>query len=267
MVAWHRKGWRLVWTLRSRRKGGRPPVPLQVRNLTRWLSKENKLWCSPRIQMDLARLGFHASESTIERYMVMRPGPPSPKWAEFLRLPVDGVVACDFFKIPTATFRCQTGFVVMKLGRRRILSVDVTWNPTGEWAASRLQAAEAAVPITAEPLIRDRDSIYGLRFREMAKALGLQEVATGYRTPKMNAPCEWLLGTLRRDLLDHVIVMGESHARSLLAAYADDFNTERCHQALGGEPPRSALRLFTGKGGVVGRPVLYGLHYTYRRAA
>ena len=256
-----------MWTLRSRKKGGRPPVPLEVRDLIRRLSKENRLSGSPRIQMELARLGFHVAKSTVEKYMVRRAGPPSPEWAEFIRLQANGIVACDFFQIPTATFRCLTGFVVMELGRRRILSVDVTWNPTAAWAASRLRAAVAAAPRTAEFLIRDRDSIYGLHFRETAKALGLQEMLTAYRAPKMNAHCERLIGTLRRDLLDHVIVMGESHARGLLTEYGNYYNAERCHQSLDGHPPSPGLRLVSGQGEVVGRPVLFGLHHTYRRAA
>ena len=267
VVAWHRKGWRLVWTFRSRKKGGRPPISLEVRKLIRRMSRENRLWGSPRIQAELARLGFQVAKSTVEKYMVRRTGPPSAEWAEFIRLQADGIVACDFFKIPTATFHCLTGFVVMELGRRRILSIDVTSNPTAAWAASRLRMAVQAMPRTAEFLIRDRDSIYGLHFRETAKALGLQEMVTAYRTPKMNAHCERLIGTLRRDLLDHVIVMGESHARSLLAEYADYYNAERCHQALDGHPPKPGLRLVSGKGEVVGEPVLFGLHHTYRRAA
>ena len=267
VVAWHRKGWRLVWTVRSRKKGGRPPVPLEVRNLIRRLSRENRLWGSPRIQVELARLGFHVAKSTVEKYMFRRWGPASPEWGEFIRLQADGIVACDFFQIPTASFRCLTGFVVMELGRRRILAIDVTSSPTAAWTAAKLSAAVEAMPRTAEFLIRDRDAIYGLEFRETARALGLQEMVTAYRAPKMNAHCERLIGTLRRDLLDHVIVMGENHARSLLTEYADYYNTERCHRSLGGEPPKPGLRLVTGQGDVVSRPVLLGLHHTYRRPA
>ena len=176
-------------------------------------------------------------------------------------------MACDFFQTPTARFRCLTGFVVMELGRRRLLAIDVTSNPTAAWAAEGLRAGVDGMPQATEYLIRDRDAIYGLEFREAAKALGLQEMVTAYRSPKMNAHCERLIGTLHRDLLDHVIVMGECYAQRLLTEYADYYNTERCHQATGGEPPKPALRLVTGEGGVVGRSVLYGLHHTYRRAA
>jgi len=267
VVEWHRKGWRLVWTLRSRKKSGRPPIPIEVRELIRRMSRENRLWGSPLIQMELARLGFHVAKSTVEKYMVKRTGPTSPEWAEFIRLQADGIVACDFFKIPTARFRCLTGFAIMELGRRRILSLDATWNPTAAWAASRLREAVENTPRAAEFLIRDRDAIYGLEFREAAKALGLQEMVTAYRAPKMNAHCERLIGTLRRDLLDHVIVMGEAHARKLLDEYAGYYNAERCHRALGGQPPRPGLRLVSGRGEVVGQPVLFGLHNIYRRAA
>ena len=119
-----------MWTLRSRKKGGRPPIPPEVRELIRRMSRENRLWGSPRIQAELARLGLNVAKSTVEKYMVKRSGPPSPEWAEFIRLQADGIMACDFFKIPTASFRCLTGFVVMELGRRRILAIDVTSSPT-----------------------------------------------------------------------------------------------------------------------------------------
>ena len=176
------------------------------------MSGENRLWGSPRIQMELSRLGYKVAKSTVEKYMTSRAGPPSSERAEFIRLQADGIVACDFFKIPTATFRCLTGFVVMELGRRRILPIDVTSNSTAAWAGGRLRAGVDAMPRAAEYLIRDRDAIYGLEFREAGKALGLQEMVTAFRAPKMNAHCERLIGTLRRDLLGHVIVMGERHA-------------------------------------------------------
>ena len=142
----------------------------------------------------------------------------------------DGIVARDFLMISTANFRCLTGFAVMEPGRRWILSVGVTWNLTWEWAASRLRTAVAAAPRAAEFLIHDRNTIYGLHFYETAEALGLQEIVTAYRAPKMNAHSERRIGTLRRGLLDQVIEMGESHARSLLAECADHYNTDRCHR-------------------------------------
>lgn len=159
--------------------------------------------------------------------MVGRIGPPSSEWAGLIRLQADGIAACDFFKVSTTTSRCLNGFVVMELGRGRILSVDGTWNPTGEWAASWLRDAVAATPIAAEFPIRDRDAIYGLEFCETPKVFGLQEMVTAYRAPRMNTHCERLSGALRRSLLDHVIMKGEPHAQRLSTEHADDYNAER----------------------------------------
>ena len=219
VVAWHREGWRILWRARSRGKPGRPPISREVQDLIRRLSRENRLWGSPRIQDELERLGHHVAKSTIEKYMQRPSRPPSPTWPAFLRNHAGEILVCDFFTIPTATFQTLIGFVVMELGRRRIVACDVTRHPTAHWAASVARRAFLATGRHAKYLIRDRDAIYGEEFKSVVKGLGLQQLVTAYKAPLMNAHAERVIGTIRRDCLDHMIVMGEGHARRLLEEY------------------------------------------------
>ena len=230
VVRWHREGWRLLWRWRSRGRPGRPPVPLEVRELIRRLSRENRLWGAPRIQAELARLGFHAAKSTVEKYMVRRRGPPTGTWRAFLRNHAGAVLACDFFVIPTATFQTLYGFVVIELGRRRIVACDVTRHPTAQWAGSVVQRAVLSAGGGAQCLVRDRDGIYGAVFNAAMRSLGLRQMICAYRSPLQNAFAERVIGTLRRECLDHVIVFNERHARRILDEYVAYYNAERAHQ-------------------------------------
>lgn len=264
VVRWHRAGWQLVWRWRSRKKSGRPPVPLEARELIRRLSRENRLWGAPRIRDELRLLGHHVAKSTVEKYMVRRRGPPSPTWRAFLHEHASEILACDFFTIPTASFRSLTGFVVMELGRRRILACGVTTHPSGRWAAEIVRRAAGSEK--CRYLMRDRDPLYAGLFSDAARSIGLRQMLSAPRTPVMNPYAERLIGTLRREFLDHVIVLGQSHAQRLLGEFTDYYNAERPHQALNGERPTPSLRP-VGNGPVLARPHLGGLHHSYRRAA
>jgi hypothetical protein len=171
VVRWHRHGWQLLWRWRSRGKPGRPTITIELRELIRRLSRENRFWGAPRIQAELERLGHHVAKSTVERYMVRRSGPPSGTWRAFLRNHSGEVLACDFFLVPTATFKSLIGFVVMELGRRRIVACDVTTNPTASWAASVVLRAVLAAGGRACYGLRDRDSIYGEEFRSAMRTI------------------------------------------------------------------------------------------------
>ncbi len=262
VVAWHKQGWRLFWRLKSRGRPGRPAVSLEVRELIQRLSRENRLWGAPRIQRELEHLGHNVAKSTVDKYMVRYSGPPSPTWRAFLRNEGAAILACDFFQVPTATFKTLTGFVVMELGRRRILVCDVTMHPTAAWAATCLERATQA---GHQFLLRDRDSIYGDGFRAMMRRLGLRQLVSAYETPLQNIYVERLIGTLRRECLDHVIVMGEEHARQILAEFATYYNEARCHTALDGDVP--AHREVEMTGSLTVKPFLGGLHHGYARAA
>ncbi len=267
VVRWHRESWRLLWRWRSRCKPGRPLVGLEVRELIRRLSQENRLWGAPRIQAELARLGFKIAKSTVERYMSRRTGPPSGKWRAFLRNHAGEVLACDFFLVPTASFKTLIGFVVIELERRRIVACDVTEHPTAGWAASVVQRAMLEVGRRAKYLVRDRDAIYGAEFKAAMRRLGLRQMVCAYKTPLQNAFAERVIGTLRRECLDHVIVMGESHARGILEEYVEYYNGERTHQALDGDSPVPHEERSVEQGRVISFEHLGGLHHSYRRAA
>ncbi len=267
VVRWHRQGWRLFWRLRSGGGRGRRNLSVEVRDLIRRLSRENRLWGAPRIQAELARLGFHVAKSTIEKYMARRTDPPSGKWRAFMKNHAGEILACDFFIVPTATFKTLIGFVVIELGRRRIVACDVTAHPTASWTAIIVQRAMLAVGRRAKYLVRDRDGIYGAEFKRVVKSLGLRQMVTAYHSPLQNAYAERVIGTLRRECLDHVIVMGERHARAILDEYVAYYNAERTHQALDGNSPFPRDHEPNAKGKVIAFPHLGGLHHSYRRVA
>ena len=178
---WHRAGWRLVWRWRSGRKPG-PPVAFEVRELIRRLSRENRLWGAPRIRDELALLGHRVVKSTVEKYMTRHRAPPSPTWRAFLREHARELLACDFFLIPTASFKTLIGFVVMELGRRRILACKVTTRANGAWAAEVIR--QACSPGQFRHLLRDRDAIYGAEFKAVLRSLGLRQLVTAHPVPR-----------------------------------------------------------------------------------
>ena len=264
VVRWHRAGWRLVWRWRSRKKPGRPPVSLEVRELIRRLSRENRLWGAPRIRDELALLGYRIAKSTVEKYMTRHRAPSSPTWRAFLREHGHEILACDFFLIPTASFKSLIGFVVMELGRRRILACKVTPRANGAWAAEVIR--QACSPGQFRHVLRDRDAIYGAEFKATLRSLGLRQLVTAPRAPRMNPFAERVIGTLRRECLDHLILLGERHTQRVLDEFVEYYNEERPHQGLGGERPTHSLRL-VGTGPVEARAHLGGLHHSYRRVA
>jgi transposase InsO family protein len=199
--------------------------------------------------------------------MVRHSGSPSGSWRAFLRNHAGEILACDFFLVPTATFKALLGFVVMELGRRRIVACDVTAHPTASWAASVVRRAVLAAGGRARYLLRDRDSIYGEEFKGAMRSLGLRQVVTAYHAPLQNAHAERVIGTIRRECLDHVIVMAESHARGILDEYVRYYDEERTHQALGPESPVPGIEVHAGTGPIRSFPHLGGLHHSYRRAA
>ena len=199
VVRWHRRGFRLYWRWKSRSRG-RPTIEPEIRKLIRRMSRENPLWGAPRIQAELALLGHNVAESTVAKYMVRRrPGPPSQTWRSFLKNHMDCTAACDFFVVPTATFRLLYCFVVLMHGRRSIVHVNVTTSPTAEWTAQQIVEAFPADGSEPRYLLRDRDSIYGDHFRQRVHNMGIRQILISPRSPWQNPYVERVIGSLRRE--------------------------------------------------------------------
>ena len=215
VVAWHRQGFRWYWTWKSRRRLGRPTVPRDVRALIRTMSEANPLWGAPRIHGELLKLGFEVSQASVAKYMVRRDKPPSQSWRTFLANHLQQIAAADFFVVPTATCRLLFVLVILAHERRRVVHVAVTAHPTAAWTAQQLREA---FPCDHAPryLIHDRDSAFHA-WRTTAEAMGIEEVLTAPRSPWQNAYAERLIGSIRRECLDHVIIANERGLRSRLA--------------------------------------------------
>jgi putative transposase len=270
VIAWHRRGYEKFWACRSRRPG-RPPLAPPLIELIVRMARENPTWSRRRIAAELAKLGHDVSKDSVSKYMPRPTGgprrPPSTTWGTFVRLHLAGTIAVDFLTVPTATFRTLYVFVVLSLERRLLLHVNVTAHPYAAWAAQ--QMVEAMGPeVRAVRLIRDRDGIYGRAFDERVGGLGLKTLRIAPRSPWQNGYAERFVGTLRRELLDHVIVLGERHLLRMVRDQARCYNLDRPHMSLSGDAPvqRAVEAPATGK--VIALPRVGGLHHRYvRRAA
>jgi transposase InsO family protein len=236
VVRWHRAGFRLFWRWKSRRRLGRPAVPTEIRQLIREMSIANPLWGAPRIHGELLRLGIDVGQTSIAKYMVRRRRPPSQGWKTFLRNHANGIAAMDLFVVPTVSFRLLYGLLIMGHGRRQILWLGVTAQPTAEWIANQLTAACGWEQLPRY-LIRDRDACYGDIFVRRVRSLGIRDHPTSARSPWQNGYAERLIGSIRRECLDHFVVVGEQHLRHLLMCYMTYYNVMRTHLSLGKDAP------------------------------
>jgi transposase InsO family protein len=267
VVAWHRKGFRLFWTWKVRHgQPGRPAVQKDVRELIRTMSRENPLWGAPRIHGELLKLGIDVGETSVGKYMVRRRKPPSQTWRTFLENHVKTMVSVDFFTVPTIRFQVLYVFLVLAHDRRRILHFGVTAYPTAEWTAQQLRDA---FPWDTAPryLLRDRDRIFGDEFTKQVKDMGIKQVLSAPRSPWQRAYVERLIGTLRRECLDHVIVFNETslyrHVKSFLAYYHES----RTHLSLAKDAPESRPAQRPEIGRIAAIPQVGGLHHRYERRA
>lgn len=265
VIAWQRRRFRDHWTRLSRSgKPGRPVMAKEVRALIRRMSRANPLWGAPRIVGELHKIGIDLAQSTVEKYMVRRHGPSSPTWMTFLRTHAANMISIDFFVVPTVTFEIFFVFLVLAHDRRRVLHFNVTLNPSAEWTAQQIVEA---FPYAHPPpfILRDRDSIYGLRFQQRVHGLGIEEIRIAPRSPWQNPYVERLIGTIRRECLDHVIVMSEGHLKKILRGYFSYYHSWRTHQSLDMDAP--ARRAVQVVGEVTEIPEVGGLHHHYERRA
>lgn len=267
VVRWHRAGWRRYWTWKSRsRRPGRPRIDSEARALIMRLARENPRWGAVRIRGELLALGHDVSRESVRRYRLRAlRRPPSPSWRSFLRNHRREIWAADFFTVPTLALNTLYVFFVVSHDRRRIEHFNVTSHPTAEWVWRQLIEA---TPWNRRPafLIRDRDRAYGGDFIARAKRIGIQTVLTPVHAPQANAIAERLVGTFRRECVDHIIPLGEQHLRGVLREYVDYYNATRPHRTLALEPPQGP-RSVQRDGKVVSIPVLGGVHHRYERRA
>src|SRR3982075_1415194 len=262
LVRWHQAGFRRYWRWKSRTRGGRPQIDTELRVLIRRMSVENPLWGAPRIHGELLKLGFEVAQSSVAKYMVKRCGWPSQGWRTFLRNHAPEIAAMDLFVVPTIGFDLLYAFVIVRLGRRDLVWINVTANPTAEWVAR--QIAEA-FPWDEAPhyLIRDRDRIYSSVVTRRLRAMGIRDKPTAPASPWQNGFAERLIGSIRRECLDHIIVLGEMHLRRILRFYARYYNEIRTHRSLDKDAPVS--RPIQRTGVITSNPILGGLYRHYVR--
>jgi transposase InsO family protein len=217
VIAWHRKGFRLFWTWKVRRgKRGRPAVAREVRDLIRRMSRQNPLWGAPHIHGELLKLGITMGETSVAKYMVRHRKPPSQTWRTFCDNHLKMLVSVDFFTVPTIRFRVLYVFLVLAHERRRVLHFNVTAHPTAEWTAQQLREAFSFDQIPGY-LLRDRDKIFGDEFGQQLRDMKIEEVLSAPRSPWQRAYVERLIGSIRRECLDHVIVFHEAGLRRMLS--------------------------------------------------
>jgi putative transposase len=264
VVVWHRQGFRLLWTWRSRRRLGRPPIAQDVRALIRQMARENPLWGAPRIHGELLKLGVQVSQATVAKYLA-RPGRrPSQTWRTFLANHANQIIAADFFVVPTATYRLLFVLVLLAHDRRRIVHVAVTDHPTAAWTAQQFREA---FPWDQAPryVIHDRDLAFQAATAS-ANAMDIEVVRTAAHSPWQNAYVERFIGSVRRECLDHVIVLNASGLRTILKSYIAYYTDSRTHLSLGKDSPQSRP-VGPPVGRVIAIPRVGGLHHRYERRA
>jgi hypothetical protein len=271
LVRWHRAGFRCYWRWKSLPLGGRPPIHTELRVLIRRMSVENPLWGAPRIHGELLKLGFEVAQSSVAKYMVKRRAPPSQGWRTFLRNHAPDIAAMDLFVVPTIGFDLLYAFVIVRLDRRGLVWINVTANPTAEWVARQITEA---FPWDEAPrhLIRDRDRIYGSVVTRRLRAMGIGDKPTAPASPWQNGFAQRLIGSIRRECVDHIIVLGEMHLRRGLKSYADYYNGVQnasiLEQGCAGFSPGSANRCdqFTRHPGRTSPPLRPSLSFRYTQA-
>ncbi len=262
VIRWHRRGFRAYWHWKSRHIGGRPRIDSEIRALIRRMSRENPLWSAPRIHGELLMLGIEVAESTVGRYMVRHRRPPSQGWKTFLRNHAAGIASLDLFVVRTISFKLLYGLVILRHARRRLVTISVTANPTAQWIAGQVTDA---FPWDEAPihLIRDCDRAFGLSYTHRIRAMEIRDHPTAPRSPWQNGYVERLIGSIRRESLDHLVVFDEAQLRRVLKNYACYYNRARTHLSLHNNAPH--FRRSQKLGHIASIPILGGLHHQYVR--
>ncbi len=265
VVRWHRQGFRRYWRSISTPGPGRPPISEETKALIVRMATENR-WRARKIQAELMKLGIRVSLATVSRY-VPRPMPDptqQQRWMTFLRNHKDVIAGMDFFVVPTVRFRLLYVWFAIDHGRRRILHFNVTASPSARWAIQQLRETFPNEP-THRFLIYDNDSIFSTAVTSAIKGFEIDPKRTAFRSPWQNGTAERFVGSVRRELLDHVVVMNEDHLRRLLREYTEYYNNERVHTSIGDAPNGRAMESRpSGRAKIIGFPRVGGLHHRYR---
>lgn len=275
LIRWHRRGFKLFWRWKSRTKQGRPPIAAETIALIEEMAINNRIWRAKRIQGELLKLGIKVSKETVKKYMRRaRKGLPPLKrgqtWATFLANHAGETWACDFVQTYDLLFRAVFVYSIIELGSRRVVHYGVTRSPSDVWVA---QQVREATPYDERPrfLIRDNDKKYGQCFIRVAEDRQIKVLRTPVRAPKANAICERFIGSVRRECLDHMVILSERHLHRVVGEYVAYFNHSRPHQGIGQRipdpPDDTGCEEQEGVTRVIGHPVLGGLHHGYRRVA
>jgi putative transposase len=267
VLRWHRKRFASYWTrLSGKSRPGRPGKDREIRDLIRKVAASNPLWGAPRVHGELLKLGIEISERTVSRWMPKEKKPPSRSWRTFLNNHVGELISIDFLTVPTATFRVLFILIVLAHDRRKIVHFNVTEHPTAEWTARQLiQAFYDQKP--PRYVIRDRDGVYGLQFENQLSALEIEEVVIAPHSPWQSPYVERVIGTLRRECLDHVVVLSEGHLRQIVRQFLTYYHGTRTHLALGKDAPEHRSVQPPEIGTVIEIPQVGGLHHRYERGA
>jgi putative transposase len=267
VVSWQRRRFKQYWRkLSQKKRPGRPQISAEVRKLVRTMAAANVTWGAPRIHGELLKLGFEVSERTVSRLMPKPRKTPSQTWKTFLTNHVGQLVSIDFFTVSTLQLKVLFVFVVVAHERRRVLHFNVTDHPTAEWTAQQIIEAFPE-DTTPQYLIRDRDGVYGSYFRNRVQGMGIQEVLTAARSPWQNPFAERLIGSIRRECLNHVIVLGERHLKWILQRYFCYYLNSRTHLSLEKDAPNPRAIQPPETRNIVAIPEVGGLHHRYERRA
>ena len=268
VIRWHRRGFRLYWKWKSRpRWPGRRRVPTEVRDLIRQMSRDNPLWGAPRIHGELLKLGIEVSQATVSKYMIRHRKPPSQGWRTFLTNHAQDIVSVDFFTVPTATFRVLFVFLVLSNARRRVIHFNVTDSPSAAWTG---QQVVEAFPWDTVPryLLRDRDGVFGEDFVRRVESMDIKQVLISARSPWQNPYVERIIGSIRRECVDHTIIFNERHLRRVLREYFKYYHSSRTHLGLEKDCPTPRPVERPELGSICTESMVGGLHHRYfRRAA
>jgi transposase InsO family protein len=269
LLRWHRDLFRLYWRYKSRKRRWKPRIAQETIDIIRIMANENRLWGAERIRGELLKLGIKVSKRTIQRYMPKRHRKSGHTWATFLKNHAGDIWACDFTVVHDLLFRPLYVFIIIELKRRRIVHAVVTRNPTDAWVAQQLREATAWGK-GPKYLIRDRDKKYGSLFSTVARSTRIKELKTPIQAPRANAVCERFIGSLKRECLDHMLILQQEQLHRMVREYVDFYNHLRPHQGIqqripvqSGVNPRPASVENTTK--IVATPILSRLHHSYSR--